>query len=55
MEEFDLREAVAAIIINKDKKILMCEHSWIDDAFQLPQGGIEEGERPRRCYFKRII
>ena len=27
MEEFDLREAVAAIIINKDKKILMCEHS----------------------------
>jgi len=38
------RENVAAIIINKDKKVLMCEHVWIDDAWQLPQGGIEENE-----------
>ena len=38
------RENVAAIIINKDKKVLMCEHIWIDDAWQFPQGGKEEGE-----------
>ncbi len=22
----------------------MCEHVWIDDAWQMPQGGLEEGE-----------
>lgn len=38
------RENVAAIIINKDKKILMCEHAWIDDAWQFPQGGVEKDE-----------
>ncbi|MCH8519843.1 MAG: RNA pyrophosphohydrolase [Nanoarchaeota archaeon] len=38
------RETVAAIIINKDKQILMCEHIWIDNAWQFPQGGVEEGE-----------
>lgn len=38
------RENVAAIIINKDKKVLMCEHAWIDNAWQMPQGGLEEGE-----------
>lgn len=39
-----LRDNVAAIIINKDKKILMCEHIWIDNAWQFPQGGVEENE-----------
>lgn len=38
------RNTVAAIIINKDKKILMCEHIWIDNAWQFPQGGVEENE-----------
>jgi len=39
------RENVAAIIINKDKKVLMCEHAWIDDAWQFPQGGVDKGEK----------
>ena len=38
------RQNVAALIVNKEKKVLMCEHAWIDDAWQLPQGGVEEGE-----------
>ena len=38
------RDTVAAIIINKDKKVLMCEHIWIDNAWQFPQGGVENGE-----------
>lgn len=38
------RESIVAIIINKNKKVMMCEHIWIDDAWQFPQGGIEEGE-----------
>lgn len=44
MTDDNFRENVAAIIINKDKKVLMCEHVWIDNAWQLPQGGVEEGE-----------
>ena len=39
------RENVAAIIINKDKKVLMCEHAWIDDAWQFPQGGVDGKEK----------
>lgn len=40
----NFRETVAAIIINKDKQILMCEHIWIDNAWQFPQGGVEDDE-----------
>ena len=32
----------------------MCEHSWIDDAFQLPQGGIEEGENPEDAILREL-
>ena len=38
------RDTVAAIIINKNKHILMCEHIWIDNAWQFPQGGVEDNE-----------
>jgi len=48
------RENVAAIIINKDKKVLMCEHIWIDGAWQLPQGGIEEGEKKEDALLREL-
>jgi len=48
------RENVAAIIINKDKKILMCEHIWIDNAWQFPQGGIEEGESKEQAILREL-
>lgn len=48
------RENVAAIIINKDKKILMCEHVWIDNAWQLPQGGKEEGETRDQAILREL-
>lgn len=38
------RESIVAIILNKEKKILMCEHIWIDNAWQFPQGGVEKQE-----------
>ena len=44
MVEGKFRETVVAIIINKKKEVLMCEHLWIDGAWQFPQGGIEENE-----------
>ncbi|MCA9497066.1 MAG: RNA pyrophosphohydrolase [Nanoarchaeota archaeon] len=48
------RDNVAAIIINKEKKILMCEHVWIDDAWQLPQGGMEEGESEDKAILREL-
>lgn len=49
------RENVAAIIINKDKKVLMCEHAWIDDAWQLPQGGVEKGESEDEAIIRELF
>ncbi len=54
MTQFSYRENVAAIIINKDKKVLMCEHAWIDDAWQLPQGGIEENETEEETLLREL-
>ena len=48
------RNNVTAIIINKDKKILMCEHVWIDNAWQFPQGGIEKGESEEEAILREL-
>lgn len=48
------RDNVAAIIINKDKKVLMCEHAWIDDAWQLPQGGKEDSETEDEAILREL-
>lgn len=48
------RDNVAAIIINKDKKILMCEHAWIDDAWQFPQGGVKENEDEEEAILREL-
>lgn len=48
------RDNVAAVIINKDKKVLMCEHIWIDDAWQLPQGGKEDNESEEEAVLREL-
>jgi putative (di)nucleoside polyphosphate hydrolase len=48
------RQNVAALIVNKEKKVLMCEHAWIDDAWQLPQGGVEEGEEDDSAILREL-
>lgn len=48
------RENVAAVIINKDKKVLMCEHIWIDDAWQFPQGGVEAKEKEEVAILREL-
>ncbi len=50
----EFRENVAAIIINKDKKILMCEHAWIDGAWQFPQGGVDDGENDEEAILREL-
>ena len=53
-KEDKLRKIVVAVIINKQKKILMCEHIWIDGAWQFPQGGIEKGEKEEETLFREL-
>lgn len=48
------RDNVTAIIINKDKKVLMCEHIWIDGAWQFPQGGVEKGETREEAILREL-
>ncbi len=48
------RENVAAVIINKNKKVLMCEHIWIDGAWQFPQGGIENKESEEKAVLREL-
>jgi len=50
----EYRKVAAALIVNKDKKILMCEHAWIDNAWQLPKGGIKEGETPEEALLREL-
>jgi putative (di)nucleoside polyphosphate hydrolase len=50
----EFRQNVAAIIINKDKKILMCEHAWIDNAWQFPQGGVDNGESEEEAILREL-
>ena len=52
--EDSYRVVVATIILNKEKKVMMCEHVWIDDAWQFPQGEIEEGEKPEETVMREL-
>ena len=51
----DFRENVTVVIINKKKEVMMCEHIWIDDAWQFPQGGIEKGETPKEAVERELV
>ena len=53
-EQGKFRDIVVAIIINQDKKVMMCEHIWIDNAWQFPQGGIEENENSRQAILREL-
>ncbi len=48
------RQTVAGIIINENKQILMCEHIWIDDAYQFPQGGINDNEMADKAIMREL-
>lgn len=44
MSEYRLNTGI--VLINDDKKILLCERKDVKGAWQMPQGGIEDGETP---------
>lgn len=38
------RKNVGVVVFNHENKVLMCERKDVDNAWQFPQGGIDEGE-----------
>lgn len=45
---------VAAIVLDEQGRILCCERSDRKGAWQLPQGGIEEGETTEEALFREL-
>jgi putative (di)nucleoside polyphosphate hydrolase len=48
------RANVAAILERKDGKILVGERIGRPDAWQFPQGGVDEGETPRKALYREV-
>ena len=48
------RKNVAIVVVNKDGKILACQRSDIENAWQIPQGGIDEGETAEEALFREL-
>ncbi len=49
------RSNVAAIVLNSKGEILCCERSDRKGAWQLPQGGIEQGETTEEALFRELL
>lgn len=49
------RPAVAAIVQDRSGRILICERSDRLDAWQFPQGGIENDESPRDALAREVL
>ena len=47
------RENVAIIILNEDQKVLWAKRSN-ENAWQFPQGGIDQGETPKRAAYREL-
>ncbi|HNW82737.1 MAG TPA: NUDIX domain-containing protein [bacterium] len=50
----NFRKNVAAVIINSDNLILVGERRDIKNAWQIPQGGVDEGEDEATALFREI-
>jgi len=48
------RPNVAALIINRKGKLLVCERINSKGAWQFPQGGVDGGEKPRKALSREI-
>lgn len=52
MEKY--RPNVAALMINADGKLLICERSNLSGAWQFPQGGVDKGESEVEALFREV-
>jgi len=48
------RPNVAALIVNADGNLLICERSTIPGAWQFPQGGVDDGESMEEGLFREV-
>ncbi|MEO1856688.1 MAG: RNA pyrophosphohydrolase [Rubritalea sp.] len=48
------RPNVAAVIINREGEILVCERSNNARAWQFPQGGVDQGETDREALYREV-
>jgi putative (di)nucleoside polyphosphate hydrolase len=48
------RAGVGAVVVNSSGLVLALERADIPDAWQLPQGGLENGEEPLQAAFREI-
>jgi putative (di)nucleoside polyphosphate hydrolase len=49
------RPNVGLVIINRDNKVLMGERQDIAGVWQLPQGGIDDGETPLQTALRELV
>jgi len=49
------RKNVAAIVLNKDNKVLVAERSDAPNAFQFPQGGMNDDESEKKAIIRELI
>ena len=57
MENKTYRQSVGFMIINNKKRVLLGKRCWPKDSpyrFQMPQGGIEEGETPEQALWREM-
>jgi putative (di)nucleoside polyphosphate hydrolase len=48
------RPNIGVILLNKQGQILLAEREGMPDTWQLPQGGIDEGETPVESLFREV-
>jgi putative (di)nucleoside polyphosphate hydrolase len=52
--EIKYKANVAAILRNARGRILVCERVGVSDAWQFPQGGIDDGETPEQALVREL-
>jgi len=48
------RPNVAALMVNEDGNLLICERSTVPGAWQFPQGGVDSGESVEKALFREV-
>ncbi|TAG09312.1 MAG: RNA pyrophosphohydrolase [Verrucomicrobia bacterium] len=49
------RPNVAALIVNSDGNLLICERSTVPGAWQFPQGGVDAGESAEQALYREVL
>ncbi len=49
------RENVAALILNQEGKLLICERISVPGAWQFPQGGVDKGESHEEALYREVV